>query len=410
MVPSLPEDSTKEDSPGLSERTPSHRRIAEAAPPASSDIKALLDLVSPGDQFGTNRNLGKALEKFDASALLGSLNDLEASSKDDPKFYQTRTQIFNHLALADPSLAFETLMSGDDKNFRHSQIGNVIRYLAKENFSAARAAVESIADKTLLSIAQSTLLNSAIEYAPQSIPELLAETKQVNAYQYSMNIGSWQSHGFDNWGHQAYYPTVNQNSVISQWAVKDLAAAEAYARGIEESGARASALAQIAAVRSKKDPEGALAWAESLTDTKERQQAMTSALQAMAAKDPHRVAGMLDSLTDPNIKRSLISTVAHSLLASDRAAGLAWIAWIDTLPTGSTKSQALSSAIQQIAQEDPRSAVALLDKLPPNARKQNLNQLAQAWAQKDLKGAKAWITSIQNPFELQTGLGGILGP
>lgn len=406
VIPNSPPKSPPDQPTTLSTRLPSKRRIADTPPPASTDTTALLNLVNNHDTFGTNRALGKTLEKLDAGSLLTLLQDLEASSRDHPKFHTARIQIFNHLALADPSLALETLMGSDDKNFTRTQIGIVIRYLAKEDFSAARAAVNAITDKTLLGAAQTQLLNAAVQYAPDSIPELLEDTKQSPAHLAMMNYGSWQHDGWGSWGHQLYYPTVNQNSIVLQWAQKDPAAAEAYALTITDPNTRAGALSGIASIRAQTNPDEALAWAENLATPNERNQAMTAVLRSLASKDPQRVAGMLDGIDNPQIKQSLITTVAHQLLSTDRAAGLAWI---DGLPGGSGKSQALNSAIGQIAREDPRAAASLLDKLPPNFRKNALSGVVQTWAQNDLEGAKTWVTTLKNPFDLQIGLSGILG-
>lgn len=409
VVPNVPDTPSATEEKPLSARTPSRRRIAEPSPLPSGETSGVLDLVDNQDLFGTNRNLGKALEKLDADALLTLLKDLESSSKNDPKFHTARSQIFNYLALADPGLAMETLMSSDDASFKHAQIATVIRYLAKEDFSAARAAVESIEDQRLLGSARSSLATAAIEYAPNLLPELLKDSNQLVAHQ-TIHYGSWGSHNRWNnwgWGNQVYYPVFNQNSVISQWAVKDPAAAEAFAHTIEDPNQRAGALSGIAAARAQTDPDGALAWAEGLTNSSARDQAMRSVLSSMANKDPHRVAEMLDSIQNPGLKQSLMTTVAHQLITTDQAAGLAWI---NKLPAGNIRNQALGSAIGQIAQKDPASAALLIEELPPNVRKNNMSQLASTWAHQDLEGARAWLGSIENPFEQQTVLEGIIGP
>ncbi|YCM43017.1 hypothetical protein V2O64_17045 [Verrucomicrobiaceae bacterium 227] len=394
------------DPPALSTRSTTPSRIIEASPPPAEDTSDLLDLVDLNDPFNTTRVLGKALEELDSIQLRNLLTDLESSSKDNPKYHTTRNQIFNHLALADPSLALEILLANSDEHFKQSHLAITIRQLAKSDFATARLAVQNISDKGLKTTALTQLIDAAIEFAPQSVAELIEEAKSqpiVNSFQSYGGYyeGNWGSHPWGSSFQSAFVP----NYAISKWADKDPAAAEAYAMGLTDPDQRRIALLNIASAKARADLDGALVWARGLTGGLEREQSIASILQASAYKDPVKVAGMLDQISDPNQKVSIINNIAQSWMKLDPIAGLAWI---QSLPSGGGKHQALANALRIVSENDPRAGVALLDQLPSSIRSQNLGQLAQVWAQKDLTAAKAWITTLDNPFDLKTGLDGIL--
>jgi hypothetical protein len=403
IFPANPGSSEHPESTSLSTRSNPSPRVISTPSPTTEDTANLLNLVNLNDPFGTNRALGKSLEKLNSIQLRDLLTDLERSSKDNPKFQTTRTQIFNHLALADPHLALETLLASTDDYFKQSHLSIVIHQLAKTDFSAARIAVQNITDKGLKTTALNQLIDAAMDYSPQSMVELMAEAQIEPNSAISFGYdGAW---GTYQWGSHFQSPTFfNSNSALSKWAAKDPAAATAYAMDIKDPTQRSSALSSIASARAQTDPEGALAWVQGLTG-KEREQGLSSVLLVMASKDPAKVSGMLDQLSDHNQQASLINSIAQYWMQLDPTAGLAWI---QNLPGGQTKQQALANAFRIVSQDDPRAGVALLDELPANIRQQNLNQLAQSWAQKDLSAAKTWITSLQNPFDLKVGLEGLV--
>lgn len=402
LFPTTPSSPPPDDPPTLSSRVTTRSRIAETAAPPTKDTSDLLNLVNLDDPFNSARDLGKALEKLDSLQLRNLLADLERSNKDDPKFNTTRTQIFNHLALADPVLALEVLLAGSDDYFKQSHLSIAILQLAKSDFSAARLAVRNIADERLKNIALGKLTEAAMDFDPRSVPALMEEAQSTPATNSFLHNG-WQNYG--SWGSQIQIQAFDTNSPISRWAAKDFAAAEGYARGLKDSHQRQAALNSIASTRAATDPESALDWARGLADGKEREQSLYSVLQTISSKDPGKVAGLLDQVSNSGLKDALINNLARSWMNLDPAAGLAWI---QNLPSSNAKHQALSSALQIVSQNDPRAGTALLEQLPANIRSQNLNQLAQTWAQKDFNAAKTWVTSLENPFDLKIGLQGIL--
>jgi len=69
--------------------------------------------------------------------------------------------------------------------------------------------------------------------------------------------------------------------------------------------------------------------------------------------------------------------------------------WIQTLPEGSAKRNALQSVSWQLAQNDPKSAVDFISNMPASRERDNfIGQVASQWSQSDLNGALAWVQQL----------------
>ncbi|MFT6239140.1 MAG: hypothetical protein ACJAQT_001218 [Akkermansiaceae bacterium] len=347
-----------------------NRRISdEVAIPFGSSAD-LISFIDPLDPFGTERKFAKAFEDLNSTTLLALFQDLEKSSRDDPNFFTVRSQIFHHLTLADPTRALDTLLACEDQRFQQQALGLVIQHLGKTDFATARIAVRSLEDDGLRREAHFHLTNLALEIAPESLGDLLAEVEPAPPIFSPMGTTGLLTNG--NFNQRSGPPTFNQPDVITRWA--------------------------------EQDPDAALAWAENLSDTTKRQSAMSSVLRTIAKNDPQKAAGILASIRASGVRQMLdhllLDHLAYNWVASDRKAGLAWI---KSLPVGQMKNKALSSAINQISRDDPRAAIPLLAQLTLKARESKLADLAKTWAMKDLPAAKSWVKSIDNPHEFRTG-------
>ena len=371
----------------------SKRNTAAAA--SASSVAEVLDQVDPNDALATSNRLREALGELGSAELEGLLVGMEGVPATDPRFYTARTAVFNYLAAADPARTVQFCLEHTDKAFRDSFTGMALRALALTDLPAARAALEQIEDKNLRKRAHGSIISAAFKSNPAMVAQLLDENDDMLPAYHSY---SPYSYGFDPFG-SSYISSyggytvlhTNNSQLIGQWADENPAAAEAYARGIEDSAKRSAALGAIAASLARRDPDGALDWARALQKSDGRDNAVLSVVGLLAQKDPQHVAGMLDELATPQQRSSMISTIASQWVQKDQAAALAWL---DGLPGNRARAQAYNSVIYQITQSDPQSAATIFDKLPLNNRNHMASNIASTWAQQDLAAARDWVLGL----------------
>ena len=376
--------------------SPSDDRTTNPATGAPT-VTELLELVDTRDPFTTNNHLNGALGMLGIEQLEALLAGFEDVPVSDPRFYTARAAVFNHMAKADPAHTFAFTASHPDKTFRSSFIPIAARALAEVDLAAARRALADLDDKNLRNAARASVIGAAIKNSPLLIAELLDEADDSTpAHQTFLSPYSspylWSSVSpFGSTGYTVFQSNTSQ--LVGQWAERDPAAAEAYARGISDSGKRIAALGAIAQTMAQKDPEAALAWARALDKSDGQQNAIVSVVGVMAQKDPEQVSGLIDELVTPQQRSSLLQTIASQWIQKDPEAGMAWL---ESLPSSQARAYAYNSAIYQVMQQDPDRAIELVDKIPLNNRNHMIPQLASSWAQKDLPAAREWVMSLES--------------
>jgi len=367
----------------------------------TADVSQLLSHIDPNDHFTTEKKLGALLDGLDASQLEELLDQLQGGKKGMPlsAFQSARTSLFNHLALADPSRALQFALALDDSQYDHMFVGTAMRALAKENLSAAVAAMGQITDKQLRNAARTSLIQVAMLSDPNVVAELLAENNQPANY----NI--WSPYGFD-YGHGGswfsggifHYPSSGH---VTQWVQSDTAGAMAYAQGLTDGSQRAAAYREIATGLAQSDPDAAVAWAQGLVREDGKLSAMQSVVSIIAQTDPQRAVGLLDDVGSMSYRSSILTNIASSWIRQDEGAALDWL---DSLPSTQWRLQAYSSAIHQVMNDDPARAATLIERLPLANRTQMSQQIATTWAGIDPEGALDWVTSL-DPTTMNASIG-----
>ena len=134
------------------------------------------------------------------------------------------------------------------------------------------------------------------------------------------------------------------------------------AESISDPAARARAVSQVLSVWAQRDPRAALDYADKLPRSAQRDAFNTGMWQQIATAEPELLLDRIDTLP------------------AEQRAGLQQI------------------ALQNLAQRDPRAAIARLADLPRGeARQQFLQTVARSFGEHDVAGALAWARSLQPP-------------
>lgn len=149
------------------------------------------------------------------------------------------------------------------------------------------------------------------------------------------------------------------------------------------------------------DPENAIRYATTLRD----EMSVLSVMNAWTAADPKAASAyLLDHYEDFSIDDVDRSVAAGSIAAEwarqDSEAALAWAA---TLPDD-VRAEAYGRIVAQLTTEDPSSATAVLEELPPGRdRLETLMTMVDQWAYQDPQAAAQWVVEQTDGVEQRQG-------
>jgi hypothetical protein len=221
-------------------------------------------------------------------------------------------------------------------------------------------------------------------------------------------------------------PARNHSSfnVLSEWAQSDpRAAADHWLKALPASGQDANgALARIAPLWARRDPDEALAWARALPESPAKNNTLGSIIGAMAGNDPQEAAARLGQL--PSASRAgATGQVALQWAQKDAAAAAAWAGglseggarasafrsiaqtwtgqdlvktadWLDRLPASRSRDAAVSAFTRQVTDSDPESAMAWAETISDaTTRTGDLERIALTWMGQDQEAARRWIAA-----------------
>ncbi|MDB4491695.1 hypothetical protein N9260_01600, partial [bacterium] len=155
---------------------------------------------------------------------------------------------------------------------------------------------------------------------------------------------------------------------------------------------RQQALQSVAQGYLQSDSEAAIKWIESLKPS-ERSKALSGSLDQLARTDPE-MAAKLFSETPMNNNNGHAITIATGLAnkSTDRE-----IEWIETLPSGQARQNAVSGLVQTWGQTDPSEAAKFLDGEGLTQRNAHMaGSLVTQWMGEDRDAAIDWIFSHEN--------------
>jgi hypothetical protein len=173
--------------------------------------------------------------------------------------------------------------------------------------------------------------------------------------------------------------------VARAYGRRDAAAALAWAQAMPGQPMLVGAV--IAGV-AERDVDGALDLALGLASPRDRLQALQTAVMAGARQDSTAEATANRLLTlDPAIRDSLASMAVSMWASRSPDNAMRWL----LANAGSASPNAFQQIGLQIARRDPQNALAYSAQVPPAAREQWVQGVAQGYAQTDPRGAIDWL-------------------
>lgn len=382
-------------------------------PSSLTSIDGFLSLVDHHDLFSTANRLRDALSQLSASEVEDHLIELDSTSTKDPHYHTVRNSLINHLIEKAPYRAFDYLNKRTDPASA-GPLSNTIRRIARTDFSQALSLFSELKTPNAKQSALQALTKIAADSSPEFLGELLAIAEEEKAsvitpipFGHYSHYGNFRASDFSygSWGCSNFHLPVQTNGILTELAKNDLAAAQQHALSMTHVSDRQQALSSIALGLAQEDAEAALAWARSLNSSENPQHHITTVIQHIATKDPRKASQLIEEMTNLNLKNSLLNQIASQWIEQDQASGLQWI---KSLPSSQQKTQALSTAIRQIANQDPVNAIGMLDQLSGAIRLQTATSLIISWSNQDFKSAKEWLLRNEDPQIINASLPGII--
>ena len=213
-------------------------------------------------------------------------------------------------------------------------------------------------------------------------------------------------------------------AVAEDWSTGDLAAAIAWARGLQDIGARSSACDAIIQRLAQTDPAQAVALALSLDGPANAGNRLRRIVMVQAADDPAAALSTINSLPSSVPRGPLFKNVVYSLLQEDPAlagefaltipasqyqtdalgmvarrlaeespqAALDWLS--AKLPAGPVRSKLFRDTLISFASDVPAAAVPYLDQVAGSSRVNVALNLAANWVRLDPTAAAAWVSQL----------------
>ena len=429
-----------------------------ASPSAPSDPMAALKLLDElKDPTMRQQVAGMAIAKeiqTDPQQALGALGQLAPGTLSSQVYSSLLRSSLGFLAQSDPGQALtilEQLPSGTTSTEVYS---SVFMGWANQNFSEALAAAQALApgsahDEALLGVVLSKIntdpqgaLNWLLDLPPEnlksfvgilpslenanpqvvkasldklmSIPDPAMHSQLINWYTQTLSkdnpsaaiswLGTVTSGDTYN---TAVAGLINTLSVPDHGYTKDasgetdeytnsknLQAVANLLGNVTDPAARAVAITTLANNWSLTDPKAALTWATSLpsSDAATRASVLNTIVSAWAKTDPASALAYMQNSDNPAGFLSSAPAIAQSLGAADAQSAFAFV---QGLPDGTIKDQALNSALASIAKSDVTGALTYASNLQdgPN-RDSAVGGIVNMVARKDPAQAAALLGQI----------------
>jgi len=171
---------------------------------------------------------------------------------------------------------------------------------------------------------------------------------------------------------------------------QDTEAALALYDSLPPSDDRNYTLRNLASQWAETDSTKALAWARSL-DGRARETALESMMSRIISSNPSQAARLVEESPQSSMARTHARTVAQQLAEKnwDEAR-----AWVNKLPAGDARENALRGLFVKLAETDPANAVKQASAMGNNYNtRYTIQEIVGQWLRKDFAGASAYVTT-----------------
>jgi hypothetical protein len=190
-------------------------------------------------------------------------------------------------------------------------------------------------------------------------------------------------------------------SVVETMSEQDPSGAAAYLLQLPGSSNREAILGQVTYNWARSDPAGLLAWASQNLTGHDYNTVVDNALSHIGATDPTAEVAALAQISDPKVVNAAIPYLARIWAEQDGPAALAWAQALP-VDNAQVRSSALSSVLYTWTINDPVSAAAYVQTLTTDASFGDLaNMVLNSWGRSDPQAALAWVESLP-PGSAQT--------
>jgi hypothetical protein len=189
-------------------------------------------------------------------------------------------------------------------------------------------------------------------------------------------------------------------ALVRGWAVKDPAAAGAYA--LANGGADYLTVESVARTWAASDPRAAVAWAKSIPSIEDGSRLAASLAVMTYPADPTLALELAGSLPEGNERMGAFQCMMDSALkrSLEEARRL-----LDLVPEGQTRTCCVVAVATEMAPTDPRGAVDLIEAQVPTPEKEMLLYDALGrWAHVEPNGAVDWALRHITNADLRMGV------
>jgi hypothetical protein len=261
-------------------------------------------------------------------------------------------------------------LTGSDYN---TAIGNALNCMGQTDPAAEVAALAQISDPQVVNAAIPRL---AWNWAEVDVQSALAWAQALPA---------------DN----AQVRNAALSDVFNVWTVNDPVSAAAYVQTLTTDASFGNLANQVLNSWGRSDPQAALAWVESLPPGPAQNQAMETALAQLANVNPQAAldaAGQLTGGTKDNAQTNIFDTWSAGQPAE---AAAALMNTNDTYFNGTTLNTVTATVARNWLNQDPQAATQWINTLPPGAPRDNaVEQIVSTVGPSDPASAFAWALSI----------------
>ena len=190
--------------------------------------------------------------------------------------------------------------------------------------------------------------------------------------------------------------------LLSAWAKADPLAALEYAKTNTQGGfASTTILASWASI----DPDAALRWAETNHDGKGENPYLAGIIRGIAETNPERATELLKGMPFGEQRGAALAGMMQHILKQGPEASRSWIMAIED---EQLRNGAVIRMAEPMADIDPKGTADWLVKNPGEASNRRLDDVYERWAGKDLEAALASINSLPAGDQKTNALSGVV--
>ena len=364
----IPAKSTARNASDAVSSSPSGTPLAGNAIASASSFggsaEELLELSGIAYSGANSAEYVLTVESLTESQVAALLEEIESSYSNDDRSWQVRQTLMRRWATLSPDRALSAAREIANVNVRSELLYAVASVIALQDPERAIALAEDIEGEREKKTFYGAIAANVASKDPERALELLSLS------------GDYSTH---------HYHTVFQS-----WMKNDPTAAIEAAKKIKGQQAKQQAERAIAIFLARESPEKGWAYAEALSGNS-RNSALGQVLFQIASDDPQDAIAFLDQMPRGQKRDNALSQFVSGWMNQDPDGARSWI---KTLPEPE-QAKAIEGSLWNLTQSDIQETVTLIESFKPSAQTANLYaNLVSNWAQSDPDAAQRWVKQL----------------